>query len=268
MSFDDVWIIFCCTIGFGLGVYWFVKGFPAYRRYRFLADTPELPIRGIPMGLVHIHGKTRGDRVISSPVTRTPCLYYKVVIERCEPNPDGNGSSPWRHYLTDCNGVDFFIEDQTGKARVDAHGAELDLPRTVKCQIGKGAWMGGLLDLLRNWRNLTASGTLPAPDEDLRSYVGSLAPPCGGDYRFTEGCLMPGHWYDVIGTCVESPNAQGLDDRNMLVKGENEPTYLISFRSEQSLGSKLRNRATKYIFGGASLSIVCVAIILARLRWL
>jgi hypothetical protein len=267
MSFKDVWTIFFCAMGFGLGVYWFVKGFPTYRRYRYLADTPELPIRGIPMGLVHIHGKAWGKRVISSPVSRMPCLYYKVVIERCEPIPDG-GRTPWQHYMTDCNGVEFYIEDQTGKARIDAHGAELDLPLTVRCRTGDVAVMGGLLDLLRNWRNMSARDTLPAPEEDLRAYVGSLGPPCGGAYRLTESCLLLGHWYDVIGTCVENPNAQGEDDRNMLVKGENEPTFLISFRSEQSLQSTLRNRAAKYIFGGAGLSIVCLAVILAKLRWL
>ena len=43
--------------GFGAGLYLFFKGFRIFRKYRVLADTPEMPIRSIPMGLVEVHGK-------------------------------------------------------------------------------------------------------------------------------------------------------------------------------------------------------------------
>jgi hypothetical protein len=266
MSSDDVWIIFFCSVGFAAGVYWFVKGFPSYREYRLLADTPEVPIRSIPMGLVRFHGKAWGEQVISSPVTRSPCLFYKVDIEKWLGDPKGGGS--WRHYMSDSNGVEFYLQDRTGKVRIDAHGASLDLPRSVRCQTGTMAWMSGLISVLRDWKNLTTPGTIPIPEEDLRSYVSSLGTPSGGEYRLTEYCLLLGHWYDVTGTCVENPNSKDEHDRNMIVKGENEPTYLISFRSEQSLESGLRNRAIRYIFVGAGLSILCLAIILAKLGWL
>ncbi len=264
MSFDEVWMVFFCTVGFGAGVYWFFKGFPIYHEYRLLADTPEAPICSIPMGLVHIHGKAWSEQVVSSPVTRSPCVFYKVVIEEWQGGGKKGGGS-WRHYKTDCNGVAFYLQDQTGKARIDAHGAELDLPRSVKCQTGNVAVMGNLVNLFRNWKSLSAPGTIPAPDEDLRSYVGGLGPAIGGNYRLTEYCLLPGHWYDVTGTCVENPNAKDEHDRNMIVKGQNEPTYLISFRSEQSLESSLRNRAIRYAFGGAALAIACLAVLLRKL---
>jgi len=44
-SFDEVWITFFCCAGFGAGIYWFVKGFPLYRKYRFLAGRPVLAQR-------------------------------------------------------------------------------------------------------------------------------------------------------------------------------------------------------------------------------
>ena len=266
MTFDDVWIIFFCIAGFGAGVYWFIKGFAGYREYRFLADTPELPIGSIPMGLVHIHGKAWSDKVLSSPVTRTPCLFYTVEIERW--SDESERSAGWRHYLTDSNGVEFFLQDKSGKVRIDAHGAKLDLPGSYRCRTGLVAWVGGFMDLLHNWKTLLAPHSLPAPDEDLRAYVGSLAPPSGGDFRLTESCLLPGRWYDLIGTCVENPNAKDERERNMIVKGENDPTYFISYRSEQALESSLRSRAIRQIFVGAGLSIVCAALILSKLRWL
>ena len=45
------------AIGFGFGLYSFFRGFKIYREYRVISDTPEIPIRSIPMGLVQVHGK-------------------------------------------------------------------------------------------------------------------------------------------------------------------------------------------------------------------
>jgi hypothetical protein len=54
----------------------------------------------------------------------------------------------------------------------------------------------------------------------------------------------------------------------MIVKGQNEPTFLISWRSEKQVQSTLRKRAALHIFGGAALSVVCLAFLLFRLGWL
>jgi hypothetical protein len=87
-------------------------------------------------------------------------------------------------------------------------------------------------------------------------------------YRLSEYCIVPEHSYAVTGTCVENPNPQDEHDRNMIVKGQNEPTFLISWRSEKELQSALRNRAALHIFGGGALSVACLAILLFRLGWL
>ena len=98
---------------------------------------------------------------------------------------------------------------------------------------------------------------------------GSVNLGAGSDrYRLTEYCILPGHWYDVTGTCVENPHPKDSHDRNLIVKGENEPTFLISWRTEKEIESALRRRAALHIFGGAALSVVCLGILLARLGWL
>ena len=86
----------------------------------------------------------------------------------------------------------------------------------------------------------------------------------GERYRLTEYLVMPEHWYDVTGTCVENPEPQDEYDRNLIVKGTNEPTFLITWRSEKEIRRTLRNRAAKYIFGGAILAVVCLGIFLAK----
>jgi hypothetical protein len=259
MSFGDILVMPFWLLGLGAGVFWFVKGFLRYRAYRFLADTPEVSIRSMPMGLVHFHGKAWGENTLQSPVTHTPCFFYKVVIDRLD---DENGR--WRPCMTDTNGVEFFLQDQTGRVRIDAHGAVLDLPRAIRCRTGNVFWLGAFVDLIRNWKSLTASHTLPALDEDLRAYVGSLGPEVGGQFRLTEYCLLPNYWYDVIGTCAENPNARDERERNMIVKGDNEPTFLISFRSGPRLETNLRARALRFIFAGGAIAIFSLAVILSK----
>ena len=48
------------AVGVVAGLRWFSKGFRVYREHLVLADTPEIPIRSVAMGLVEIHGKARG----------------------------------------------------------------------------------------------------------------------------------------------------------------------------------------------------------------
>jgi len=86
-----------------------------------------------------------------------------------------------------------------------------------------------------------------------------------GQYRLTESCIVPDGTYDITGTCTENPNPADEHDRNLIAKGQNEPPFLISSKSEKQLESGLRRRAAGKIFGGAALAIVCLAIILAKL---
>jgi len=276
--------------GFGAGLFWFFKGFHDYREFRVVEDTPEMPIRSIPMGLVHVHGKATGEQRVTSPITGTPCFFYKVDIERWVRDKSGGH---WSHAATDAEGVRFYLEDATGKVLVDAHGAEYDLILTTKRETGRGvgASLGRLFGGTRDLSPTTDSGV---SDSDLLDYAesvvstahttfsvdggsllsglgrGSLSLGMGSEhrYRLSEYCIVPEQSYDVTGTCVENPNPQDEHDRNMIVKGQNEPTFLISWRSEKEIESALRNRAALHIFGGGALSVACLAILLFRLGWL
>jgi len=282
----EVWLV----IGFGFGLVSFFRGFKIFREYRILEDTPEVPIRSIAMGLVHIHGKAEGEQQVASPVTQTPCYFYKVNIERYQRSSRGSGS--WRHYKTDADGVLFYLTDATGKVLVDGHRAECDLMQTCKRETG-GLSLGGLRTLFGGAKNPVLPAGAFVDDESLISYAESLATGGGASlssmlggisvgsglslglgggssrrYRFTEYCILRDHWYDVTGTCVENPSATEEHDRNLIQKGENEPTFLISWRSEKNVESSLRNQAALHIFGGGALAVACLAILLARLGWL
>jgi hypothetical protein len=361
------------VIGFGGGIYYFIKGFRTFREYRVVEDTPEMPIRSIPMGLVRVHGKAQRSELVSSPVSHSPCLFYKVDIEKWQQD---NRGGRWSNYRKDADGVKFYLQDVSGKVLLDAHDAEYDLVETGRVEIGRGSFRSpsgsadetelrkyvtevttkkissfverrfnsqrpgldaehekarqaalamfqhplGSSEFLehvlaaqgpRLQQHLTDMGSQSDPQKEQArlalieaykypagspqfrenmqrvllaqggpgggpvtrvtnlgqigsriAYLGSS--PASGRFRFTEYCIFPEHWYDVTGTCVENPQPQDEHDRNLIMKGRNEPSFLISFRAAKEVERRLRRRAAAQIFGGAGLSIACLAYILYR----
>jgi hypothetical protein len=179
------------VLGFCFGLYTFYKGFRRYRNYLLIADTPEIPIRSVPMGFVQIYGKAQGDKTIPSPVSHTPCFAYKVIIERWKTDSDGRGGH-WSHHRTDLDGVAFYLTDATGKVLVDAKGAEFDLPQSARCEAGSGR----------------SSGTgVAATQEELLQYVTQA------DGHWAGGLLE--HGLKAVGTLQDSrkeQTRQGLMD--------------------------------------------------------
>ena len=93
----------------------------AYGRYRsrraaFLAHE-RTPIADARMGeLVKVVGRLRGDgRELRSPVTATPCLWYRTAVKSA-------GKT-----LTEESSTDLFLDDESGSALVDARSARFSL---------------------------------------------------------------------------------------------------------------------------------------------
>jgi hypothetical protein len=154
MSSDPTGALF---LGTGAGVWIFFKGFRVFREFKIVADTPCIPIRSVPMGLVQIRGKALSDQLIPSPVTHTPCCFYQVKIERYESGEHGG----WKHYRTDMDGGKFYLEDQTGKVLINSYSAEYDLPESEP-RVVDGSHQGASAAL--------AFGT-GASDQELLQYI-------------------------------------------------------------------------------------------------
>src|SRR5215471_10269549 len=142
-------------LGIGAGVYMFYKGFRTFREYKVLEDTPRMAIRSVPMGFVHISGKAQSAQLLTSPVTKTPCCFYRVEIEQWKTH---DRSSSWERICTDADGYHFYVQDDSGRVLVDAHAAEYDLPPTAERVVSSG--------------NATAGQNGPGPsDTELLEYV-------------------------------------------------------------------------------------------------
>jgi hypothetical protein len=361
----------------------FFRGFRIYREYLLLQGTSEIPIRSMAMGLVRIHGKAASDHLLTSPISHTPCCVYQVHIEKWrDEDEDAHRSAAWLHYGSEADGAPFYIEDSTGRALVDARGAEYDIERTaireasgakpssvvvdgtsevdllsyvarvgpseqtpgshnfeaehgafeiakyarqgdtpdeimrklfpqvlrgeatmVQALEAEGPWVDPLREELRlaqidlhqhpvwspeyanGFRRVTklqaqvrklppeirvppsvpTSPPLPRPAAaaELVASIGSV-PTAPGRYRFTERCILPGHEYDITGTCAENPGARDANDRNLIRKGTNEPTFLISALAQPQVNIIMRVRAYFMILGGGMLAVFCLVFLFLR----
>lgn len=272
---------------FGLGLFLFFKGFSSYRRYRLLADMPRAAARSASMGLVEVEGITkRGAEFVTSPVSGIPCLYYKVEIEAEKVDKEGRAS--WSSLATDLKGVRFYLEDSSGEILVDPTGADLDLETIAQRSTSaspqgkteRGAYSKLGIDpqaeptisdeALNQYANafLERKRRLPPGLAALRDVLlwilfrlGSVSR-YSGAFRFKEYCLRPGFRHVIAGTCVENPDPRDATDRNMIVKGRNNPIFVISQGTEKQRERTLRVLSGCSIYGGAILALYSAAYLL------
>jgi len=255
--------------GLFAGFVLFLNGLRIFRKYRAFARTREAPIRGIPRGLIGIRGKAKpvGNVLENSPLSHTPCLFFRVDIEK---EVLRNWARRWSHYKTTVGGMLFHLDDGTGRVLVNPFAAECDLLTNCTREAPQSA------------------SSPPAPgsisDAELIAYAGSAQAGgvAGGDaldnipvlglstgrYRFSEYCILPEREYHVAGTCVENPQPKDSDDRNMIVRGQKNPMFLISWRGKTEEEEDLRSNALYQILGGAGLAVICLVILSLHLGWL
>jgi hypothetical protein len=256
-------VVILLFLFFCLGLYTFFGGLKIFREIEILKSTPILPIRNLPMGLVRIYGKATGDQLVSAPVSKTACHFYWVVIETMS-------NRTWGSYATDGDGPLFHLEDGTGKVSVDARDAEYDLVQSAQLTIGKDA---------RGW---TGSRHPDASAASLLAYIGGVHAPHPGElplvkdseglplgwFRLTEYLILPGQSYEIVGTCTENPSPRDQYDRNLIKKGQKVPTFIITSKTAEQEESTLRRGAMGQMFGGAAISVLMLAIFLAKHGWL
>jgi len=242
-----------------LGVYFFARGLAVYREFRVLLGTPETPIRSLAMGFVEVHGKATGGETVTGPVSKTPCFYYRVTLKGRGTTHNIKGEVVSTTYFsTDEGGKCFYLQDATGKVRVNPTGMETDLLLNKETKLAL-AQVNPLVGLIR-----ALSARKPPPlsaQDELINYAKNVIQPDGSLYgcQFWEYCVLPGHWYDLAGTCMENPEPRDERDRNMIAKGSNEPTFLISWRSEKGIKARVQRRAVLDIVVGGVLIMLGAA---------
>jgi len=277
-----------------LGVFLFYQGFRSFREYRILADTPIMPIRSIAMGLTHTRGNPTGDNPLTAPLTGASCFYYWVKVEVYAQRGKHNG---WNPLLNEMDRRPFYLADGASRVLVDPLMAEFDVLPTFTHETGPKADSNHYVEPslgvtgppeqdLSNYLMDRYSRVHAEKGSTNASTVGAVATSPGAGYklafpgisigggtaidfsshryRFSEECLLADRDCIVLGKCLENPHPQGDDDRNLITRGGNETSFLISSMSEQKTERDLKKKAVILILVGSLIIILAAAIAISN----
>lgn len=261
MSSDNGNDIIGAFMGAGFGVYSFFRGFRVLRNKRLIENTPTSKCRSVAMGLCEVAGRAVGEQTIPSLIGHMPCYCSQVLVERYERR---GKSSRWVKLRQEFQGVPFFLEDSTGRVRVDPAGAELDIPAELEYSTSSGArpLLGMTLERLR------AGGHSGAEIANLfAGYCASRGIGFHGTMRFTERNLATGDPVYVLGSAEEQRGVADEFERVIIRKGKHHPWFFIAEASEKELLKKMSTSTLLNIFGGAALSLACAGYLLYKFGW-
>ena len=258
------WILLFVSLLAGAGgAVLIVFGFRSYHRFQIINDTPTSKLRSMAMGLVEIYGQVTGTQFLRSPFSGSECVYYRYVIKeyRKHTRTDSKGRTH-THYSWDTVGggaraIEFIARDDTGEAMVNPTGADID----ARCKkvfyqqshYGSFSTILGFLDSFTGEGKTNADvsgwGLTEMGNRHFHARV--------GDRKYFEHFLEPGEPIYLMGTASgrsDAPNGV------VIGKGENEPTFIISYKSEKELLSGLKWKILGQFLGG-SLLVVGAAVL-------
>jgi len=231
---------------FGFGIAGFFWGFNRLRRKRKIENIPTSTVRGLAMGPVELVGKTQKRINLASPLTQTPCVFYRYTVERYKRR---RRSGDW---VTIASGNSSFspfeLNDGTGKVLVFPQGAEVILPVDYEFRTGLGKPLPDQLLSFMEQNGLS-----------YRSLLGAHP------LRFREWFIQENETVYVLGTASSGNPKDDLAEGAFINQGKNE-VFIISDYSQKDLLKHLGWQAFIGVFGGAALALVALSYILFRLN--
>ena len=235
------------------GIFLFVRGFKAWNERRLILNTPTARVRSMAMGLVELNGTAEPRSVISAPFSGKACVYWQVDIS--SRTKDG-----WRVIHHNASGYPFFLKDGTGAALVYPQGADCKLAPGVE-EVCTGPFLPPCYGDYIKQESLPLVGLMSVGQTRFRERVIE-----DGQHIYILGTAMPRSLSVSIseGDAVQATGTDGHPSRLAVLnqatvavirKGENEPTYVISQKSERTLALSLGLEATAQLAGGPLLSL-------------
>ncbi len=209
-------------------------GFYQWKKYQKIADISTSKVRAIAVGLVELSGKVVPIKLVSSPLSKTKCVYFKALHQIYQQDKSGKY---WATVSVKESSSNFYLEDETGKVEVDPTSAEVDI-------------------IIDGAAKTEATGSKYIS----KSYTYPLKSIVVVNYRDVEFRLDPGDSIYLMGTAKIRPGVKSAknEDNLIITKGENDSFYYISDKDENNAKTKLSGNAKALILVGAALIIISV----------
>ncbi len=108
------------TIPFIIAMLMFWYAFYFLRMKRQMENTPTSKVRSVAMGMVEVKGQAIRKFALVSPMSHTPCVFYRLTKYRRERNNQWKVSS-----VSSSDNVPFMLEDETGRVEIDPAGCHV-----------------------------------------------------------------------------------------------------------------------------------------------
>jgi len=246
VSTDTGKLEFWAAVGAVAGVVLFIRGFIMLREKRIIMNTPSSKIRSAAMGLVEINGAARGPRTIPAGITGEPCYYYRAMAWQLRQS--GKNES-WKKVADESLYVPFFVDDSTGRLLVDPQGAELDIHRNFKDELGGSFFRTNSL--------------MPA---DVNGFLVRNGLTLSERTRLEEYCIKPDYPLFVLGTLSPASSSPQWTSAPHAPANRASLVSRVSFfgpggtEALQSLGLLPALKVEASASGGISAQIAAVAI--------
>lgn len=130
----------------GLAGLLFWGAFAFIRLKRQIENTPTSRVRSIAMGLVEVKGRALRRYAVISPMTHTPCVYYRLSRYRRNRNRQWSLSS-----VSSSDAIPFYLEDDTGRVAIEPAGCRLSAGSKNQGSAGMGGFLQQNDDSEERW---------------------------------------------------------------------------------------------------------------------
>jgi len=231
--------------GLIFGVVLFFTGFRTMKKKKLMESLPTSKIRSLAIGIAEIYGKVVPDKgIMKSPFSNRDCVGVKIIIE--EERRGGGGGRGWAAVKKLVRGIDFFLQDDTGKVLVDLRGAELDIPVSYEYESGSRAGPPPIYGTL-------SEDDINKLEDDINKLGGFLRR--NKTLRYSESIIVPGDELYILGRADDNPNFREGDAEHgvqdlMMQQSHNPNIYFISTRSEKQILEKMKYKVIAAMFAG------------------
>lgn len=246
-------------VAMAVALYLLVTGGKTLRTVYHILKNDPLAVRSVHghSGPVEVEGRAVPDDdqgTVTAPFTGATCLAYTYEVE--ELRSSGKNSS-WHTLDEGMGGVDFLVDDGTGRVRVDPDGADVRF-EAHSVTVSPGTELPDRLA-----RYVDATDAVDRQDGSVNLLVTEIN--TGNKQRFTERRLDVGETVYVYGQARRGPSAgwgSNLVDA-VIGDGDTVPTFVVSDTDERATAWRFaRGGIWRVALGGVILGYLVVSVAL------